>query len=350
MSNGKKMSLVLAVFNEEAVFPELYRRLLVVLEAMPTDYEIIFVDDGSRDRTLDLIREAAGRNLRIRYLSFSRNFGHQIALSAGIDHAEGDTVVVMDSDLQDPPEIIPQLYQKWLEGCEVVYAVRRRRKEGSFLKLCYYFYYRALKEISDVPIPPDAVDFCFMDRKVVRVLQAMTERNRYVRGIRAWVGFRQTGYAYERDKRFSGSSKYSMAKLVKLALDGITSLSHFPLRLSGYLGYGMALISAVGLVYSLASKFWSPATPRGWSSLALAIFFLGGVQLIMLSLVGSYVGRIYTEVQRRPLYIIRESGNFNEPAFGARIDPEAVTPLSRHASRGSGMPRRGQEKGDSHRR
>ncbi len=309
VNEGKRMSLVLPLFNEEAVFPELYRRLMGVLDTMPTDYELLFVDDGSRDRTLELIREAAGRNPRVRFLSFSRNFGHQIAVSAGIDHAEGDAVVVMDSDLQDPPEIIPQLYEKWLEGWEVVYAVRHRRKEGWFLKLCYYFYYRALKEISDVPIPPDSGDFCLMDQKVVRVLQAMPERNRYVRGIRAWVGFRQTGYAYERDKRFSGSSKYSMAKLLKLALDGITSLSHFPLRLSGYLGYGMALLSALGLVYSLASKLWSPATPRGWSSLALAIFFLGGVQLIMLSLVGSYVGRIYTEVQRRPLYIIRETGN-----------------------------------------
>jgi len=268
---NQKISVVVPLFNEEEVFPELHRRLIFVIHSLKVEYEVIFVDDGSTDKTLELIRQAGKDNPKIKFLSFSRNFGHQTAVTAGIDAADGEAVVVMDSDLQDPPEVIPNLIDKWKEGWDVVYAVRKRRKEGWLLRICYHLYYRALKKISDVHMPPDAGDFCLMDQKVVKVLQGMTERNRYVRGIRAWVGFRQTGYEYERDKRHSGESKYSFAKLVALAFDGITSFSHFPLKVCGYLGYSMAAISSMGLIYSLASKLCSPETPRGWTSLTLAV-------------------------------------------------------------------------------
>jgi len=305
----RTLSFVLPVFDEEGVCPELCRRLSRVLDGIGYDYELLFVDDGSQDQTLALIKEEALRNPRIKFVSFSRNFGHQVSVSAGLDYARGDAVVVMDGDLQDPPEVVPGLVRKWQEGWDVVYAVRKKRKENFVLRSCYHLFYRFLGRISDVPMPPDAGDFCLMDRRVVQVLKAMPERNRYVRGIRAWAGFKQCGVEYERDKRFAGKSKYSFAKLMRLGLDGITAFSQFPLRLCGYLGYAMAFFSLMGLCYTLISKIWIHSTPRGWTSITLAIFFIGGVQLIMLSLVGSYVGRIYTEVQRRPLYVVREMGN-----------------------------------------
>lgn len=306
-SPNKSVSVVVPVFNEREVFPELLRRLRLVLESLGRPYEILFVDDGSSDGTLDLIREAAGLHRGIYYLSFSRNFGHQVAVSAGIENAQGDAVMVIDGDLQDPPELLPELAAKWEEGWEVVYAVRRSRREGWLLRLLYRGFYRILRAISEIPIPLDSGDFCLMDRRVVEVLKKMPERNRYVRGIRAWAGFRQTALPFDRDRRAAGEPKYSFAKLWRLAADGITSFSQFPLRLCGYMGYGMAFLSALGLIYSVASKLLNQRTPQGWTSLTLAVFFIGGVQLVMLSVVGAYVGRIYTEVQGRPLYVLKET-------------------------------------------
>lgn len=308
MPSGPDLSIVVPVFNETAVFPELLRRVTAVLDsvALPSS-EVIFVDDGSRDDTLEQVRAAAARDPRVKYLSFSRNFGHQVAVSAGIEHALGRRVVVMDGDLQDPPELIPRLLAKHAEGWEVVYAVRKNRKEGLVLKVCYKLFYRLMDHVADIDIPLDTGDFCLMDRRVADVLRSMPERNRFVRGIRAWAGFRQTAMPYDRDKRFAGKAKYNLARLLRLALDGITSFSDFPLRLCGYLGFAISALSLAGLVYSVVSKLFFNSTPQGWTSLTIAIFFIGGVQLLMLSVVGHYVARIYTEVRQRPLYVLKES-------------------------------------------
>jgi len=306
-SSETELSVVIPVYNENALFPELLKRVGKAVEQTGLDAEIIFVDDGSTDGTADMIRAAASMDRRLKYVAFSRNFGHQIAVSAGIEHACGRAVIVMDGDLQDPPEILPRFLEKHREGWDVVYAVRQKRKEPVLLKLCYFVFYRILQKISDVQIPVDSGDFCLMDRKVVDVLNRMPERNRFVRGIRAWAGFRQTALPYERDRRFAGKAKYSLRRLIKLALDGITSFSKFPLRVCGYLGYSMAFLSLLGIGYSMFSKIFFDRTPQGWTSVTMAIFFIGGVQLVMLSVVGNYVGRVYTEVQGRPLYIVRET-------------------------------------------
>lgn len=308
MHSGPDLSIVVPVFNETAVFPELLRRITAVLDSLDLpSSEAIFVDDGSRDDTLEQVRSASRNDPRIKYLSFSRNFGHQVAVSAGIEHAMGKRLVIMDGDLQDPPELIPSLLAKHAEGWEVVYAVRKNRKEGFLLKACYKLFYRLMDHIADIDIPLDTGDFCLMDRRVADVLRSMPERNRFVRGIRAWAGFRQTALPYDRDKRFAGTAKYSIGRLIRLALDGITSFSDFPLKVSGYIGFVIAGLSILGLVYSVLSKLFFNSTPQGWTSLTIAIFFIGGVQLLMLSVVGHYVARIYTEVRQRPLYVLKES-------------------------------------------
>jgi dolichol-phosphate mannosyltransferase len=310
MKNQTDLSIVVPVFNETAVFPELLRRITAVLDSPRlSSAEIIFVDDGSRDDTLAQIRAASSKDSRIRYLSFSRNFGHQVAVSAGIEHAGGRCVAVIDGDLQDPPELIPELMAKHAEGWEVVYAVRKKRKEGPLKRLAYFLFYRMMDRISDIEIPLDTGDFCLMDRKVVDVLKAMPERNRYVRGIRAWAGFRQTAFPYERDKRQAGEAKYSLAKLIRLAMDGVTSFSDFPLKLCGYIGFFIAGMSVVGLAYTIVSKFFFDTTPQGWTSILIAVLFIGGVQLVMLSVVGHYISRIYAEVRQRPLYVLKESSD-----------------------------------------
>lgn len=313
MKSPKTFSVVIPVFNESEIFSELCERVDKASREAGHDYEIIFVDDGSTDHTLDLIKSQANQNQKIKYLSFSRNFGHQVAVSAGIEQASKDAVIVMDGDLQDPPELIPEFLKKWEEGWEVVYAIRKKRQENAFLKFCYFSFYRMLEHTADIAIPPDSGDFCLMDRRVVDVLKHMPEKNRYVRGIRAWAGFRQTGLPYDRPKRQGGSTKYSFWKLTKLAIDGLTSFSTFPLRLCGYLGLGMAVISVFGLLYSVISKVFFEYTPRGWTSTTIAVFFIGGVQLVMLSVVGSYVARIYTEVQNRPLYVVKDSNLKHQP-------------------------------------
>ena len=307
MKGTKSISVVVPLFNESAVYAEFYRRLTAALDQTGHDYEIILVDDGSSDDTFARIQASAATNPRVRYISFSRNFGHQAAVSAGLDAATYDTIVVMDGDLQDPPEFIAELLSKADEGWDVVYAVRRNRKEHLLFRLCYFLFYRVLQRIADVQIPADSGDFCVMNRNVADVLRRMPERNRFVRGIRAWAGFRQTGLAYDRDRRFAGRPKYSVGRYIHLAVDGIASFSQFPLRLCGYLGYLIAFLSIIGVVYSIISKMYFGWTPQGWTFTIIAIFFIGGVQLVMLSVVGAYIGRIYTEVQRRPLYVVRES-------------------------------------------
>ncbi len=306
------ISLVIPVFNEEKVLPELFRRLKEVTDAIGP-HEVVFVDDGSRDATAAMItrkiqEQGAGSSMKL--LSFSRNFGHQIALSAGLDHVSGDAVAVLDADLQDPPELIQKLMVEWKAGADIVYAVRRKRKESLPKRMAYSLFYRILQSLSSVAIPLDSGDFCLMDRKVVDVLRAMPERTRFLRGMRAWAGFKSVGVEYEREARFAGETKYSVRKLIRLAMDGIMSFSTVPLKLSTYVGFFIAFCSVLAAILVLVLKLIGVAIPQGWSSLMISIFFIGGVQLFVLGIMGEYIGRIYTEVQQRPLYIIRQKIGF----------------------------------------
>lgn len=288
-----------------------------ITEAAPgweDDYEVVLVDDGSRDRSAEMMRRMADQDEHFRIISLSRNFGHQAAISAGIKAAEGDCVVVMDGDLQDPPEELHRFLAKWREGYDVVFAIRTKRKEGFFKRTAYKSFYRLLGGISDIEIPLDSGDFCVMDRKVVDVLnQEMPERSRFVRGLRAYAGFRQIGISYEREARHAGEAKYTFQKLVKLALDGIFDFSTFPLRLATYLGFIIAIPSFLAGIFFIVHRIfdfkvlgYSPTDTPGLASLAVGMFFLGGVMLLIMGILGEYLGRIYYEVKQRPFYIVRE--------------------------------------------
>ncbi len=299
-----RVSVVVPVYNEQETLPELARRLADALT--PYDYEVIFVDDGSRDATLPMLLTFHTANPRMKALSFSRNFGHQVAISAGIEHAAGDAVILMDGDLQDPPEVLPRFIDKWREGFEVVYAVRRRRKESLPKRMAYAAFYRILRKVSYLNIPLDSGDFCLMDRKVVDVLRALPERTRFVRGLRTWAGYRQTGLAYERDRRYAGKPKYPFAKLLKLAYDGIVAFSDVPLRLAIYLGLGSAVAAFLGVLFVIYEKITNNVPVVGWTSTIVILLFLGGLILTTLGIIGEYISRIYEEVKHRPLYVVRE--------------------------------------------
>jgi glycosyltransferase involved in cell wall biosynthesis len=303
------LTVVIPLYNEEANLPELHRRVRETLEGRGIAYRLLFVNDGSRDGTLDLLRRLASSDSRIRVLSLSRNFGHQISISAGIAHADGDVVVVMDGDLQDPPEVIPDLLGKWSEGFDVVYAVRRKRKEGIVKRAAYSVFYRLLRAVSSVEIPLDSGDFSLMDARVVELLRSFPERSRFVRGLRSWVGFRQTEWAYERMARHSGEPKYRARQLLKLGMDGVFGFSVLPLQLATYLGFLAAALGFLYLLYALASRFVYN-NPAGWTSLAAIILFLGGTQLLILGILGEYLGRVYEEVKQRPLYVLDERIGF----------------------------------------
>ncbi|NJM95233.1 MAG: glycosyltransferase family 2 protein [Acaryochloridaceae cyanobacterium CSU_5_19] len=315
MTPAIQYSLIIPIYNEEATIPELYRRLSQVMEPMDAPTEIIFIDDGSQDRSLNLIRDLHHHDQRICYVSFARNFGHQIAVTAGLNFARGQIIIILDADLQDPPELIPEMVEIWRQGYQIVYAKRtQRRRENWFKKLTAYGFYRVLARLSDVKIPTDTGDFCLMDRQVVDQLNAMPERNRYIRGLRSWVGFQQTALYFERDPRFAGEVKYTFSKSFALAINSIIAFSKVPLRLATYLGLcsaGLALIM-VGLI--LYWRLSTPASPLiGYSLITMAIFFLGAVQLICIGILGEYIGRIYEEVKGRPLYILQEVGGFPPP-------------------------------------
>ena len=314
------LSVVVPLYNEDDNVPELHRRLTGVLNGRGIPHVLYFVNDGSRDGTLERLRSLASSDRRVRVLSFSRNFGHQMSISAGLAHADGDAVVVMDADLQDPPEIIPDMLDRWAEGYDVVYAVRRKRKEGALKRAAYALFYRVLRRISNVEIPLDSGDFSLLDARVVGLLRSFPERNRFVRGLRSWVGFRQTELAYERMPRRAGEPKYRIRHLMKLALDGFFAFSTVPLQLSTWLGFLAAGLGFLYLVYALASRFLYQ-NPAGWTSLAAIILFLGGTQLILLGVLGEYVGRIYEEVKQRPLYIVDEAIGFPEGMAGAVARP-----------------------------
>ena len=299
-----EISVVIPLYNEQENIQELHSRLGKVLGALHIPYEIVFVNDGSRDQTPALIDDLQATDPHLTVVHLSRNFGHQAAVNAGIDQALGRAVVVMDGDLQDPPEAIPHLLATWRSGWDVVYAVRKNRKEGPFKKLAYFGFYRILNAISDQNIPLDSGDFCLMDRRVVDTLKRLPERDRFVRGLRTFVGFRQTGYSYDREARAAGSPKYSFSALVRLAVDGLVSFSSYPLRLVTYFGIftGMAALVLIGWVFY--ATIVGHNGPRGWASLAAIILTIGSAQLICLGIIGEYIRLIFLESKGRPTYII----------------------------------------------
>lgn len=299
------LSVVVPIFNEAAVLPELEGRLLSVLAAACPDFEVVFVDDGSVDESPAILLGIAERNPRVRVLRFSRNFGHQAAVTAGIEHARGRAVVVIDADLQDPPEVIPDLLAKWREGFEVVSAVRAERLGEPPLRLFLIkTFYRVMQRIASVDMTPDVGDFRLIDRRVADALNRLPERNRYVRGLVRWVGFRHAEVRYRRAERFGGETKYPFTKLVRLALDGVTAFSNLPLQLVAYLGFAVFGLSVLLVLYALAGRLFSGQTPEGWTSVFVAVAFLSGVQLVALGILGAYVSRIFEEVKQRPLYVI----------------------------------------------
>lgn len=300
------LSVVVPLYNESANIAALYRRTTAALEALGLDYELLLVDDGSRDETSERIEALRQGDPRVATLHLSRNFGHQPAVSAGLDHARGRAVVVLDGDLQDPPELIGELVRLWREGNEVVYAVRQRRREGWIKRLGYHAFYRILGAISDLDIPLDSGDFCLMDRKVVDVLTHLPERMRFIRGLRSFVGFRQVGLVYDRPAREAGDPKYTLRGLFALAVDGLVSFSGRPLRLATYLGLAAILIAVVLLIWVFHDAIANGRSPRGWASTLVTVLFMGSIQLLSLGIIGEYIRLIFLETKGRPTYIVRD--------------------------------------------
>lgn len=308
------LSIVIPCFNEEEVIEETVKRLnRFCAELSGLDVELVFVDDGSRDRTREILKRHAAADHRFRIIGFARNFGHQIAVTAGIDAAQGDAVVLIDADLQDPPEVIHEMIAKWREGYDVVYGTRTERPgESVFKRATARGFYRLLNRLSDVPIPLDAGDFRLMSRPVVDTLIAMPERDRFVRGMVSWVGFRQISLPYRRAERFAGITKYPLRKMLRFATDGILSFSTKPLQLSVATGMTCAFIALLGILYALIMRIFTNIWVEGWTALMIAVLFIGGVQLISVGILGEYVGRIYNEIKSRPLYVVQEYYGFDE--------------------------------------
>lgn len=304
------MDLIIPCFNEEAVIPLLADELQQFEKDCPYAVNFIFIDDGSSDQTFSLLKNYADERENYQVIAFSRNFGHQVAVTAGLDASKADVVGVIDADLQDPPSVLLDMLKKWKEGYEVVYGVRQNRKEGFLLRASYSLFYRMLKKVSNVDLPLDAGDFGLMDRKVVDQIKAMSEHNRYIRGLRGWVGFRQIGFPYERKARQAGVPKYNFSKLMKLAFDGLVTFSSLPLRLSAWIGALSSILGFFYVIYAVFQYFSKDATPSGWTSLVVLFIFFGGIQLLVLGIVGEYLGRIFDEVKNRPHYIVRERVNF----------------------------------------
>jgi dolichol-phosphate mannosyltransferase len=305
MSTGFCLSVAIPIHNEESVLPELLQRLRAVLDRVPGGpHEIVFVDDGSTDRTFEMLAKAANEDTRIVVVSLSRNFGHQAAITAGLDHVTGDAAVVMDGDLQDVPEVIPQFVEKFQQGYDVVYAQRVRRKEPLALRICYFVFYRMMARLSDIRLPLDSGDFGLMSRRVVEEVRKMPEHHRYLRGMRSWVGFRQVGIEVERAERHSGKSKYSVMRLVKLAFDGIFAFSIVPIRAAALFGAFVIFLSSLYVIYSIYIKIFLQKSPQGFTALIVALTFFSGVLLFFLGVIGEYVGRIYEETKARPQYIV----------------------------------------------
>lgn len=303
----KTLSVIIPVFNEEPNINLLYQRLCSVLEKIPYNWNLIFVNDGSKDATGTIVKQLREKDKRVKYIEFARNFGHQIAVTAGIDHAMGDMVVIIDADLQDPPELILEMIQKWEEGYEVIYAKRKKRKGETWFKLwTARIFYRLLRKITNFDIPLDTGDFRLIDKKVAENLRNMPERSRFIRGMVAWSGFKTIGVEYERDERHAGETKYPFKKMLRFAIDGITSFSYFPLQLASYLGIFFSVISFIAILIVLYLHFFTHKTIHGWTSTILAVLFIGGIQLFTLGIIGEYLARIGTDVKQRPLYVVRE--------------------------------------------
>ncbi len=310
------LTVIIPVYFEEAVVEACYREIKSVMIRNHWEYELIFVNDGSTDQTLPLLRQIALEDSGVKVIDFARNFGHQVAVTAGIFHSSGDAVVVIDADLQDPPSVIEQMVSKWQENYEVVYAKRKKRKGETWFKLfsakCFY---RLLHFMADIDIPLDTGDFRLMDRKVVEAFKQMPERNRFVRGMVSWVGFRQTYIEYERDERFAGETKYPLRKMLHFAMDGMIGFSTKPLKLVQSIGVLTIGIALLLFVYALISKFVLRSVVSGWTSIIVAITFFSGVQLFSIGILGEYIARIYDESKNRPLYLIREKINFQETSY-----------------------------------
>jgi polyisoprenyl-phosphate glycosyltransferase len=314
MTPAPDISVVVPVHNEEGNLAVLHERLGSVLQGLGLTYELLLVDDGSQDRSVALIRELAGKDPRVRFLSLSRNFGHQIAVTAGLDHSRGKAVVIIDADLQDPPELIADLYRRHKEGFEVVYARRRQRKgEGFLKKWTARMFYRILRRLTKIDIPLDTGDFRIMDRKVVDVLKQMPEQNKFLRGQISWAGFRQTSVEYDRDERHSGRTSYTYTKMIRFALDGITAFSEVPLRFITLMGFLVSGIAFLLIVYAVLSYFFSPGYQAGWASQMVSFLFIGGIQLIGIGIIGEYLARIGANVRQRPLYIVAEDNLEEKP-------------------------------------
>lgn len=308
-----RYSVIVPAFNEEAVIEETHRRLREIMDSLEEEYEIIFVNDGSRDKTEKIISGLCDRFDGTRLINFSRNFGHQLAVTAGMAYSSGQAVVIIDADLQDPPEVIVQMIEKWKEGYDVVYGQRLRRKgETVFKKFTAKCFYRLLNRMTDVSIPVDTGDFRLIDRKVCDVMNQFTERNRYVRGMVSWVGFRQASVEYVREERYAGTTKYPLKKMMKLAMDAILSFSYKPLKLAGFIGVLLSLVSFIYLIVIICQKLFTDTTVTGWASMLCVILFFNGVTLILNSINGQYIGRIYEETKNRPLYIVADKKGFKE--------------------------------------
>jgi glycosyltransferase involved in cell wall biosynthesis len=317
-------SFILPILNEEETILETYRRLAHVMDGLEGESEVVLVDDGSTDRSLEMMRDLHQRDPQVRYVSLARNFGHQIAVTAGLIFARGDAVIVLDADLQDPPELIPAMIAKWRAGYHVVYAQHIvRQREGVAKKVFAYLFYRFLRLLTNEDIPADTGDFCLMDRKVVDVLNSLPERGRYLRGLRAWIGFRQTAVPFEREPRFAGKVKYTFRKSFSLALTGVVSFSRVPLRVATYLGLIVALFALVMIGVVIYWRLFHPATPLiGYTIITAVILFLAAVQLLCLGIIGEYLGRVYEEVKGRPIFTLKEvSGDTS----GAKNQVHAVT-------------------------
>ena len=319
----QQLSVIVPCYNEEAVLTETHRRLSAVLADLDgLDYEIVYVDDGSRDRTPQILAALQAHDERVRVIRFSRNFGHQTAVTAGLEHATGEAVVLIDADLQDPPEVIPEFVSRWREGHHVAYGVRTDRPGETRFKLATArAFYRVLGRLSETEIPLDTGDFRLMDRQVVTALQSMPERDRFVRGMVAWVGFRQVAVPYKRAPRLAGESKYPLFRMLRFALDGVTSFSVAPLHAATWIGFAASALAMLCVVYALVLRLFTNNWVTGWTALFIAVMFIGGTQLLALGVIGEYIGRIYAESKRRPLYLVQERLGFDRTGYASPLPP-----------------------------
>ena len=319
------LSIISAVYNEEEVLPFFFERTTAAAKKTGLEYELIMVNDGSADSSLEILKKNAAENDSIRVVSFSRNFGQQTALTAGLMAAKGDIVMILDSDLQDPPELLNEFIEKWKQGFKVIYGVRQKRKENLFKRFSYHLFYRILNFLSKGSIPLDSGDFCLMDRVVVNALNSFPERTRFIRGLRSWVGFKQIGVEYERDKRLAGEAKYTFTKLIQLAADGLFSFSEFPLKLSITSGLVLSLLCVVFAVYVIIAKLMgSQVIVTGWASVMVGIIFLCGFQLLTFGILGGYITKIFNEVKQRPYFIIEETIGIDTQALKNKSNNSSV--------------------------